>query len=158
MRIVVSSDSNKALDSSVSHHFGRCPYFTVINIENSEILNTEVVENPFFSSHSPGQVPDFINSLGADVMISGGMGGRAISVFSNYGIKCSTGASGFVKKAVTQFLSGYLSDAAPCRESVEHGHGTSEYEKEPIGRLKEEAEDLLNKLDSIIPPLTEKGS
>ncbi|MCD4846820.1 MAG: NifB/NifX family molybdenum-iron cluster-binding protein [Candidatus Aegiribacteria sp.] len=158
MRIVVSSDNDKALDSSVSHHFGRCPYFTVINIEDDEILNAEAVENPYFSAHSPGQVPDFVSSLGADVMIAGGMGGRAISIFSNYGIKCSTGGTGSVKKAVTHFLSGYLSDASPCRESREHGHGTSEYEKGPVDRLKEEAEYLLNKLDDIISPHSEKNN
>ena len=152
MRIVVSSDSDNALDSSVSHHFGRCPYFTVINIEDDEILNSEPVENPFFSAHSPGQVPDFVNSLGADVMIAGGMGGRAISIFSNYDIKCSTGGTGSVRSAVMHYLSGHLSAAAPCRESVEHGHGDSEYEKGPIDRLKEEAEYLLNKLDDIIIP------
>lgn len=158
MRIVVSSDNDKTLDSSVSHHFGRCPYFTVINIDNNEILRTEAVENPFFSAHSPGQVPDFVNSLGADVMIAGGMGGRAIGTFSNYGIKCSTGATGSVKSAVMQYLTGHLSAAAPCRESVEHGHGESEYEKEPVDRLKEEAEYLLNKLNEIIASHPEKSS
>lgn len=156
MRIAVSSDSDRALDSSVSHHFGRCPYFTVINIENNEILNAEAVENPYFSSHSPGQVPDFIKSLGADTMIAGGMGGRAISIFKNNGIKCSTGATGSVRRVLTQYLSGHLSAAAPCRESVEHGHGTSEYEKDSIDRLKEEASYLLNKLDDIIVELPEK--
>ncbi len=156
MRIVVSSDSDEALDCSVSHHFGRCPYFTVINIENNEILNAEAVENPFFSSHSPGQVPDFIESLGADIMIAGGMGGRAISIFNSYGIKCSTGATGSVRRAVTQYLSGSLTAAAPCRESVEHGYGESEYEKDSIDRLKEEAAYLLDKLDNIIVELPEK--
>ena len=157
MRIVVSSDNDETLDSSVSHHFGRCPYFTVINIEKNEILRTEAVENPYFSTHSPGQVPDFVNSLGADVMIAGGMGGRAISVFSNYGIKCSTGATGSVKSAVMQYLSGHLSPASPCRESAGHGHGASGYEKGPVDRLKEEAEYLLNKLDDIIAPYPEKN-
>lgn len=150
MKIVVSSDSDRGLDSSVSHHFGRCPYFSVVHIEDDGIESAESVENPYFNAHSPGQVPSLINELGADVMIAGGMGGRAISIFKEYGIQCSTGASGTVRSAVNQYISGNLSDAAPCRESVEHGYGTSAYEKTPVDRLREEAEYLLDKMDSEI--------
>jgi predicted Fe-Mo cluster-binding NifX family protein len=55
-------------------------------------------------------------------MLSGGMGGRAVAFFREYGIEPATGASGTVKEAVAQYLSGNLHGAAPCSESVEHGH------------------------------------
>lgn len=153
----MSSDSDKSLESSVSHHFGRCPYFTVIDIENNEIAYAKTVGNPYFNDHSPGQVPAFIKELGANVMIAGGMGGRAIRLFGSYGIECSTGATGSVKRAVTQYISGYLSSATPCRESVEHGHGESEYEKNSVDRLREEASYLLDKLDKTIVKLPDSN-
>ncbi len=157
MRIVVSSDSDSVLESSVSHHFGRCPFFTVIDIENNEITHAKAVENPYFNAHSPGQVPAFIKELGADVMITGGMGGRAIRLFGSYGIECSTGALGSVRSAVMQCISGNLSAPAPCRESVEHGHGLSEYESNSVDRLKEEAAYLLDKLNDIIVQLPDRN-
>ncbi len=154
MKIVVSSDNSRKLDSSVSHHFGRCPYFTVVDIEGNEIINVESVENPFFSSHSPGQVPSFIKELNADVMLAGGMGRRAVSIFEDYGIRCSTGATGTVKSSVDSYMAGELPGASPCRESIEHARDGSEHE--PAERLREEATALLEKLDDIIVRLPDK--
>jgi predicted Fe-Mo cluster-binding NifX family protein len=154
MKIVVSSDNSRKLESSVSHHFGRCPYFTVVEVDDNEIKNVESVENPFFNGHSPGQVPAFIKELHADVMLAGGMGRRAISIFENYGILCSTGAAGTVRSAVNSYVAGSLSAALPCRESVEHAHDG--YEHEPVERLREEAAALLDKLDEVIVKLPDR--
>ena len=154
MKIVVSSDNSRKLDSSVSYHFGRCPYFTVVDLDNNEISNVESVENPYFNAHSPGQVPAFIKELNADVMLAGGMGRRAISIFENYGIRCSTSAGGTVRNAVNSYAAGSLAAAIPCRESVEHAHDG--YEHEPVERLREEAAALLEKLDEVIVQLPDK--
>ncbi len=148
MKIVVSSDGNRNLDSLVSHHFGRCPYFCIVDLDGDDIINVESVKNPYFDSHSIGQVPSFIKSLGAGVMLAGGMGRRAISIFEDFGIGCSTGAAGTIKNAVDSYLKGVLTEAAPCAESIEHANNG--YENEPAGRLREEAEALLKKLDEII--------
>ena len=154
MKIIVSSDNNRKLDSSVSHHFGRCPYFTIVDLVENEIINVESVDNPYFNAHSPGQVPAFIKGLDAEVMLAGGMGRRAISIFENYGIQCSTGAAGTVRNAVNSYAAGSLSAALPCRESIEHAHDG--YEHKPAERLREEAAALLEKLDEVIVRLPNK--
>ena len=56
-------------------------------------------------------------------MLSGGMGGRAIQFFEQVGIKAATGANGTVQQALENYLGGGLEGAAPCDESVAHGHG-----------------------------------
>jgi predicted Fe-Mo cluster-binding NifX family protein len=56
-------------------------------------------------------------------MLSGGMGGRAIQFFEQVGIKAATGANGTVQQALENYLGGALEGAAPCDESVAHGHG-----------------------------------
>lgn len=123
MRIAVSIETNEGLDSQVTHHFGRCPYFALVDVEDNEIRGCRVVENPYFSAHRPGQVPGFIQEQKADVMLSGGMGRRAIQFFEQYKIEAATGARGTVKNAVDAFLEGDLSVAAPCKESLDHqGH------------------------------------
>ena len=123
MRIAISAESNNGLDSIIGQHFGRCPYFALVDIEGNEIKGINVIDNPFFAGHEVGQVPGFIHEQGADVMLSGGMGGRAIQFFTQFGLDIATGASGTVKQAVTEFLAGNLSGTAPCAESIEHGHG-----------------------------------
>jgi predicted Fe-Mo cluster-binding NifX family protein len=122
-RIAVSAGGKNGLDSAVSPHFGRCPYFVLVDLEEGEVKATRVVPNPFYSQHQPGQVPGFIHSQQVDVMLTGGMGGRAITFFQQYGIQTATGAAGTVRQALEQYVEQRLEEAEPCHESVEHGHG-----------------------------------
>lgn len=122
-RIAVSAGENKGLDSVVSPHFGRCPYFVLVELQDGEITEANAIPNPYYNQHEPGQVPGFIHSQGVDVMLTGGMGGRAIAFFQQYGIQAATGASGTVRYALEQYVGHQLHEAEPCHESVEHGHG-----------------------------------
>jgi predicted Fe-Mo cluster-binding NifX family protein len=135
----------------VSPHFGRCPYYVLVDVEDRQVRQVGAVENPYYGYHQPGQVPGFIESQGADVMLAGGMGQRAIALFRQCGIEAVTGAAGSVHHALEQYLGGALQGAAPCRESVAHGHGEvsgeSEYEEDEAGRLREEIEMLQRQLN-----------
>jgi predicted Fe-Mo cluster-binding NifX family protein len=153
MRIAVSADSKQGLESVVSPHFGRCPHYILVDVEGHDVTGVHEVDSPFHGNHEPGQVPGFIHSLGANVMLAGGMGGRAIMFFQELGIEGVTGAYGTVRQSVERYLGGQLKGAAPCKESEEHGHGTipaeGEYEKDDLGRLREEAEMLRQQMDEV---------
>jgi predicted Fe-Mo cluster-binding NifX family protein len=158
MRIAVSADNKNGLDSVVSPHFGRCPHFVLVDLEGHDVTQVREVDNPFFGHHQPGQVPSFINSLDANVMLTGGMGGRAIAFFQQFGIEGVTGAYGTVRQSVEHYLGGGLKGAAPCKESQEHGHGDvvspdapaeGEVEQDELGRLREEAEMLRQQLEQV---------
>lgn len=154
MRIAISTDDNRGLDSVVSPHFGRCPYYVLVDVEDGQVQQVRAAENPYYGQHAPGVVPEFIHRQGAQVMLTGGMGGRAIAFFQQYGIEPVTGASGTVRHALEQYLGGALRGAAPCRESVAHGHGApaggEAYEKDEVGRLREEIEMLQRQLDEAM--------
>ena len=122
MRIAVSTETNVGLDAPVAAHFGRCPFFTLIDLEAEQIRDIRVVPNPYFPNHEPGQVPRFIHSQGAQVMLTGGMGSRAVMFFEQFGIQPVTGAGGTVRQALEAFLQGELAGAAACHESA-HDHG-----------------------------------
>lgn len=153
MRIAVSADNKNGLDSVVSPHFGRCPHFVLVDLANQNIRGVRQVDNPYYGHHQPGQVPAFISSLGANVMLTGGMGGRAIMFFQQFGIEGVTGAYGTVRQSVERYLGGQLGGAAPCKESQEHGHddilAVTVYEKDELGRLREEAEMLRRQLEEV---------
>ncbi len=123
MKIAVTAENNNGLESMVAQHFGHAPYFILVDVENGEVTATQGVANPFVDGHAPGQVPGFIKEQHANVMLSGGMGGRAIQIFEQNGIKAATGAQGTVRQALENYLGGKLTEAAPCAESVAHGHG-----------------------------------
>jgi predicted Fe-Mo cluster-binding NifX family protein len=122
MKIAISADSNEGLDSVVAQHFGRCPFFVIVDTEEGKVQSTQVVDNPFYGRHQPGQVPQLIHNHGVDVMISSGMGGRAIQFFQQFGIDVATGASGTVRAALESYWAGGLGGAAPCKESEDHAH------------------------------------
>lgn len=123
MKIAVTAENNNGLDSMVAHHFGHAPFFILVDVENGEVTATQGVNNPFLNGHAPGQVPGFIQGQNANVMLSGGMGGRAIQFFEQAGILTATGADGTVRQALENYFGGKLTEAAPCDESVAHGHG-----------------------------------
>ncbi len=120
IRIAISSMDNNGLGSAVSGHFGRCAYFTIVGIEDNVIKSVRAIDNPYAHNHTPGQIPEFINGQGASVMLTGGMGRRAVSFFEQYGIEVATGATGTVQQAVQDYLAGKLRGANPCAESQHH--------------------------------------
>jgi len=122
MKIAISTEEKNGLDSPISHHFGRCPYYVLVDMEGVSIATVTSIENPYFQQHKPGMVPEFIKNQGVDVMISGGMGRRAIDFFDQFGIQVATGAVGNVRMTLELYMDGKLQGATPCRESVEHGH------------------------------------
>lgn len=147
MRIAVSADNAQGLESIAAHHFGRCPYYVFVDIDDHEVKNVETLRNPYYDNHRPGAVPQMIHEHGADVMLAGGMGRRAIALFQRFEIEAYTGASGTVRRAIEQYLGGTLEDARPCKEHTggDHAQGHEHHhddEHGEIGRLREEVAAL----------------
>jgi len=109
MRIAISADDSRGLDSVVSPHFGRCPYYVLVDLDGREVRQVSAVENPYHGHHQPGQVPSFINSQGVNVMLAGGMGRRAIAW-----VGICRGPSRAAKASST--LTRKLSPRAPIRD------------------------------------------
>jgi predicted Fe-Mo cluster-binding NifX family protein len=122
IRIAISANDNNGIESTVSGHFGRCPYFIIVEVEENAIQSVQAIDNPHYASHTPGQVPEFIKRQGAGVMLTGGMGHRAVGFFEQYGIEVATGAADTAQQAVQDYLAGKLRGASPCAESRRH-HG-----------------------------------
>jgi len=76
----------------LSMHFGHCEEVTLIDVDPStkEIAGKEILEAP---PHQPGLLPEWLHERGADVIIAGGMGERAKSLFYEKGITVVTGAA-----------------------------------------------------------------
>jgi len=154
MRIAVASDDGNGLDALISQHFGRCPYYTLVEVEAGEVKEVSVVDNPFYGSHGdPGQVPGFIHSQGAQVIIAGGMGPRAIDFFNQLGIETVTGTSGKVSDALNSYLGGGLSGSEPCNEGTEPAEDSELLElKERIATLQNELARVRHRLEELSSP------
>jgi predicted Fe-Mo cluster-binding NifX family protein len=130
----------------MGEHFGRCHHYTLADIEDGKVKEVSVVDNPFYDSHDePGEVPNFIQGQGADVMITGGIGPKAIGFFNQFGIEVVTGASGRVGDAVNSYLKGILSGSAPCQEEERRPEETERGAEKAL-RLREEVAFLEKQL------------
>ncbi len=106
----------------VAQHFGRCPAFLLVDIENGEVVNQALLENPGFTGHQPGLVPAFLQSQNVDVIIAGGMGPRAVMMLEQAGIRVILGVTGRVEDVIAAFIEGSLQGG----ESLcDHPHGHS---------------------------------
>ena len=112
--IAIASENNNGLDGQVSAHFGRCPFYVVVEVDGEHIVSHRMAPNPHNGQHAPGQMPRFIRSLGVNAILAGGMGPMAVNMFNGFGIDVATGASGPIREAVQAYLSGQLQGIVPC--------------------------------------------
>jgi predicted Fe-Mo cluster-binding NifX family protein len=97
-------------DGKLTAHFGHCQEFALIEVENNEIKNKETLIPP---PHEPGVLPRWLHEMGTDVIIAGGMGGRALDLFTQNGIKVVTGAPASVpEELVKSYLDNTLQTGA----------------------------------------------
>ena len=113
MIIAFSTDEKNGLDSTISHHFGRCRYYIFVELENGEVRSISEAENPYANSHGPGMVPQFIASKNAKIIVSGGMGPRAVSFFQEYGVSPVVGKNGTVKDVLNDIINNNFEIVTP---------------------------------------------
>jgi len=116
MKIAISTDLGK-----VSEHFGRCPEFTIVEIEDNKIKNKKVIKNP---GHMTGFLPKFFKEKGINCVIVGGAGFRAQELFEQFGIKLITGIQGKVNHVIKKFIKKELKQGEDlCKPGKGKGYG-----------------------------------
>jgi ATP-binding protein involved in chromosome partitioning len=96
----------------LSSHFGHCEQFVLFDVEadGKSARKTQVLTPP---PHEPGTFPQWLHEQGATVIIAGGMGSRAQSLFAGHGIRVVVGASSDDPELlVRHFLDGRLATGA----------------------------------------------
>jgi predicted Fe-Mo cluster-binding NifX family protein len=117
MQIVIVSTDN----GFVAEHFGRCPNFTIAKISDGKILEKTIIHNP---GHETGFLPKFFSEKNANILISGGAGARAITLFEKYGIKTILGVSGKVDSVLEDFANDKLEESKSfCSPGKGKGYG-----------------------------------
>lgn len=87
-------------------HFGHCQQFALIEVENESITGETLVTPP---PHEPGLLPAWLAEKGVTDVISGGMGQRAVNLFSAQNIQINVGAqTKNPKELVTDWLKNSL--------------------------------------------------
>jgi len=68
------------VDNKLAMHFGHCSHFALFDVDEKRnvIIRKEIVASP---GHEPGLLPVWLAEEGVSVVIAGGMGSRAQSLF-----------------------------------------------------------------------------
>ncbi|UCF89897.1 MAG: NifB/NifX family molybdenum-iron cluster-binding protein [Desulfobacterales bacterium] len=86
-------------EGKLATHFGHCREFAIIEVEGDQIRKKETLIPP---PHEPGVLPAWLREQGAAVIIAGGMGHRALSLFQQSGIQVITGAQALEPEALVE--------------------------------------------------------
>ena len=121
MKIAISTDGEY-----VSAHFGRCPCFTIVEIEGGKVLSKEVLENP---GHQPAFLPQYLSEKNVSCIIAGGMGRRAEALFAENGIQTIVGIADRVDQVIEKLISGTLEGGESlCKPGAGRGYGIEKSE------------------------------
>lgn len=122
MKVCIPTQGNKGLDDTVGEHFGRVPYYTVVDTETDEV---EALENTSEHMGGQGYPPEIMARAGVNVMLCGGLGRRAIMMFEEMGIAVYVGAYGKVGDAINMWENKQLQSATnenACRQHAFRKH------------------------------------
>ena len=104
----------------IFQHFGHTQQFKVYEVQNGNIVSSEVVDT---NGSGHGALASFLSSLNADVLICGGIGGGAQMTLAQAGIQLYGGCYGDADTAVEDFLAGNLTydPNIQCNHHSHHG-------------------------------------
>ncbi len=95
-------------EGQLCQHFGHCEEFAIMDVNSQEnCVSGTYREAP--PAHAPGVLPQWLAEHNVTIVIAGGMGSRAQSLFAENGIKVVVGASaGSPEEVANAYLNGTL--------------------------------------------------
>jgi predicted Fe-Mo cluster-binding NifX family protein len=108
MKIAVTAENDNGFASNVNPHFGRSPYFAIVDTQTDEI---DLVKNEAARASGGAGVSaaQLISDRGVEALISGSVGPKAYTALSRGNIDMYIKKGGTVKEAVEAFEQGSLS-------------------------------------------------
>jgi predicted Fe-Mo cluster-binding NifX family protein len=107
MRIAIPVSEGK-----LDPHFGHCHSFAMLDVDRAEglIESQTLVEAP---PHQPGLLPGWLAEQGAELVLAGGMGGRAIQLLKDQGVEVLVGVPSLDPESLVRgYLAGEIGGGA----------------------------------------------
>lgn len=111
-------------EGRLREHFGGSTEFALVQADSTQrkILGIRTVIAP---PHAPGLFPRWLHEQGANVVIAGGIGRRALALFAQQGITVRAGQAGATIEELTNaYLNGQLlNEPEGCSHHHDETHG-----------------------------------
>jgi len=121
-RIVIPVVSDSGLDSHIAEHFGRAPYFAVVELDESgNVSNVKTVPNVGEHAGGMGQSHDHIVKLNPNAIIVYGMGPRGLTTFQDAGVAVLRADGNTVREVIAAHNEDRLQELTEgCHEAHHH--------------------------------------
>ena len=123
MRIAVSAKES-SLDTTVDPRFGRCPYFLIVETDDSSFEAIEN-QNAALGGGAGIQSAQLMAEKGVKVVLTGNCGPNAYQTLSAAGIQVVVGCSGSIKEVIESFNAGAYSAADQPSVASHFGTGAA---------------------------------
>ncbi len=89
LRIAVPTKTRAGLEDVVSEVFGKAKTFTIVDVEDGEVKNVQVIDNPAASyEHGAGPVTvKMLADLNVDLVVTAELGPGALTLLEQHNIK-----------------------------------------------------------------------
>jgi predicted Fe-Mo cluster-binding NifX family protein len=108
-KIAIPSINDFGLESDVFAHFGTCKYFTIVDLQDKNIVGVTAISNGSPDGEHNCTAPSILlESQGVDAVLVSGIGGRPFISLAEKNIKVFAGAKGKVSDAIQDYNNGSL--------------------------------------------------
>jgi predicted Fe-Mo cluster-binding NifX family protein len=123
VRIVIPVSEEKGVDSKLSQHFGMAPFFAVVELDDKcDITSAKVIANDSEHFGGVGLPPQRIIQLKPKVLVTYGMGGRALSMFQDAEVTVLRTEATTVKEVIAAYKNNELSELTDGCNHAQHTH------------------------------------
>ncbi len=123
-RIVIPTENNSGLEAHLAQHFGRAPYYTIVDLDeknNNVGVRTEVNKGEHVGG--TGHPHEHLLALKPNIFVVKGMGPGCLSSLQNAGINILEATGSTVNEIVECFKEGKLNAlAGACEHAQHHEH------------------------------------
>jgi predicted Fe-Mo cluster-binding NifX family protein len=121
-RVVIPAEDGNELNARLSEHFGRAPYFIVVELnEDGSVSNVQAVSNKSEHFGGTGLPPDHILQFKPHAVITYGMGPRALSIFQEKRVAVLKANADTVKEVVEAYKQDILEELTEgCHHARHH--------------------------------------
>ena len=119
-RIVVPVSEDKGIDACLSQHFGRAPFFAVVDLDEAgNVVGQSTIANTSEHFGGVGLPPDRILQLKPNALVTYGLGPKALRMFQDAGVAVLRTEANTVREVVNAYNSNRLQELT---EGCHHAH------------------------------------
>ena len=122
MRIVIPTSNESGLDAQLSEHFGRAPFFTVVDLnEEGHVIDQKTIANESEHFGGEGHPPDRILQFKPHALVTYGMGPRALTIFQEAKVAVLRTNASTVREVIAAYNKNELEELTEgCHEARHH--------------------------------------